>query len=122
MTPDQYRKIALSFPGASESSHMDHPDFRVGGKIFATLWKEGGVAILTLDQQAALVKSKPTIFAPAKGGWGRRGSTTVNLKSADESSVRRALSLAWGNKAPKAHDSRPKKTAVSSSRAKSERT
>ena len=80
---------------------MDHPDFRVGGKIFATLWKGNGVLLLRPDQQALLVKSDPSVFTPVKGGWGRKGSTTVHLDVADEGSVRRALSVAWRNRAPK---------------------
>ena len=102
MTPEEFRRIALSFPGAVEGSHMDHPDFRVNGKIFATLWKEDGVLLLTKEQQEALVKSKPKVFMPVKGGWGRKGSTTVLLRAADQKSLHDALSLAWGNKAPKA--------------------
>jgi hypothetical protein len=98
VTPDEYRKIALGLPGAVEGSHMDHPDFRVGGKIFATLFKGNGVVLLTPEQQAALVKSKPHVFVPVNGGWGRTGSTTLLLQSADLQSVRKALLLAWGNK------------------------
>jgi len=81
---------------------MGHPDFRVGGKIFATLWKDGGVVLLSPEQQALLLKSNPGVFAPAAGGWGRKGSTTVNFQAGDEASVRRALSMAWENRAPKA--------------------
>src|SRR5207247_1820394 len=98
VTPEDYRRIALSFPGATESSHMNHPDFRVRGKIFATLWKGDGVLLLRPDQQALLVKSDPRVFTPVNGGWGRKGSTTVHLDVADEGSVRRALSVAWLNK------------------------
>ena len=101
MTPDEYRKLALSFPGAVEDSHMDHPDFRVGGRIFATIWKDNGVIILNPDQQAELAKTKPGLFEPVKGGWGRRGSTTVHLEAADGPSVKAALSMAWRNKVEK---------------------
>jgi hypothetical protein len=62
---------------------MDHPDFRVEGKIFATLWKGDGVLLLKPDQQARLVKSEPDVFVPVNGGWGRKGSTTVHLGVAD---------------------------------------
>jgi YjbR protein len=105
MTPDEYRKIALGFRGAVEGIHMDHPDFRVGGKIFATLIKGNGVAMLTPEQQATLVKWRPDVFAPVKGGWGRKGSTTVLLSSADVSSVREALSMAWDNRASRSRSS-----------------
>lgn len=101
MTPQDYRRIALSFPGATEGSHMDHPDFRVAGKIFATIWKDGGVVLLSPDQQAQLVRSNPDAFSPVKGGWGRKGSTTVHLEVADEPSVRRALTMAWKRRAPR---------------------
>jgi hypothetical protein len=37
MTVDEFRSLALGFPGTVESAHMNHPDFRAGGRIFATL-------------------------------------------------------------------------------------
>ena len=37
MTPNDFRKLALSLPETEERAHMKHPDFRVAGKIFATL-------------------------------------------------------------------------------------
>lgn len=80
---------------------MDHPDFRIDGRIFATLWKGDGVLMLRPDQQAELVRSNPDTFTPAKGGWGRRGSTTVHLNLADEDSVRLGMSMAWMNKSKK---------------------
>ena len=106
VTPEEYRRIALGFPGATQGSHMDHPDFRVGGRIFATLWKEEGVVLLSPDQQAQLVRSNPDAFSPVKGGWGRRGSTTVHLEDADKPSVRRALSMAYQRRVSR---NRPKK-------------
>jgi len=99
LTPEDYRRIALSFPGATEGSHMDHPDFRAGGRIFATLWKDKGVVMLTPEQQVQVVKSNPDVFSPATGGWGRKGATTVQLKGAEESSVRGAMSMAWQRRA-----------------------
>jgi hypothetical protein len=103
MTPDDYRALALALPGVIESAHMNHPDFRVRGKIFATLWpaENKGVLKLTLDQQKLLTEREPAIFAPVPGGWGRRGATTVDLEHAKESTVRSALALAWRNIAPK---------------------
>ena len=101
MTPEEYRRLALSLPGAIEGSHMGHPDFRVGGKIFATLWEGNGVLLLRPEQQHLLVKSHPNIFSPVKGGWGVRGSTTVHLNAADEPTVRNALLTAWSNKTKK---------------------
>lgn len=82
---------------------MGHPDFRVGGKIFATLWpKEGrGVVLLTVEQQEAFVRAKPRVFSPVPGGWGRRGSTDVRLKAASAAIARAALIEAWYKIAPK---------------------
>ena len=83
---------------------MDHPDFRVGGKIFATLgYPESGVGMVKLfpDQQKDLVRAEPEAFAPVNGLWGRRGATYVRLKAAKKASVRRALAAAWRNTAPR---------------------
>lgn len=105
MTVDQFRRIALSLPEAVESAHMDHPDFRVRGKIFATLGypdRGHGAVKLTPAQQKALVGAEPDVFAPAAGAWGRAGSTVVRLRAAKSTIVRRALVHAWTNTAPKA--------------------
>jgi len=103
MTTEDFRRIALSMPEATESAHMGHPDFRVRGKIFATIWPaEGwGMVKLTPEQQREFVLYEPTIFAPVKGGWGLRGATTVRLEEADKATVRRAVGTAWRNTAPK---------------------
>lgn len=82
-TPADFRSIALNFPEASESAHMDHPDFRVRGKIFATLGypnKQWGMVKLTLKDQYILMRAEPKVFVPAKGAWGRQGATCVLLK------------------------------------------
>ena len=81
---------------------MAHPDFRVRNKIFATLWPgEGrGVVMLTPEQQKVVVELKPAVFTPVPGGWGRRGSTNVSLRAADEMSLTSVLLMAWRNKAP----------------------
>jgi hypothetical protein len=84
---------------------MAHPDFRVKGKIFATLgypddgW---GMVKLTADQQTVLVQAEPEVFRPVKGGWGQKGATNVWLEAASSTSVRDALVMAWRNVAPKA--------------------
>jgi hypothetical protein len=103
MTVDDFRRLALALPEATEAAHMGHPDFRVHNKIFAALWpKEGrGVVMLTPEQQKILVELKPAVFTPVPGGWGRRGSTNVNLVGADEMSLTSALLMAWRNRAPK---------------------
>lgn len=98
MTADQFRAIALSFPDAVESFHMNHPDFRVGGKIFATLgYPNGkwGALSLPTDEQACLIDAEPEGFIPAKGAWGRAGATQVCLARVRLSSVRSALKIAW---------------------------
>lgn len=105
MTADDFRTLAVSLPEASESAHMGHPDFRVRGKIFATLgypddaW---GMVKLTPGQQQLLVMAEPDVFVPVNGAWGRRGGTNVRLRAAKKAIVRRALALAWRNTAPKA--------------------
>jgi hypothetical protein len=104
MTASEFRRIALSMPGASESAHMDHPDFRVGGKIFATLGypdNEHGTIILPPEEQEQLILTHAPAFTPAKGAWGRRGSTTVRLKSVDTPTLQRAMEIAWRKRAPK---------------------
>jgi hypothetical protein len=103
MKVDDFRRIALSMPGASESAHMGHPDFRVGGKIFATLGytsEESGVIMLPPDEQERLVRAYPAIFMPIKGAWGRQGSTQVNLEAVDAATLRSAMVAAWRKKAP----------------------
>lgn len=103
MTANDFRRLALSFPEAIEAAHMGHPDFRVGGKIFATLGypRTGfGVVMLTPEQQELFVRTEPKTFTPVPGGWGKNGSTRVNLRPARKSAVREALTLAWRNRAP----------------------
>ena len=103
MTADGFRNLALSLPEATEESHMNHPDFRVAGKIFATLGPEEawGMVKLTPEQQAIFVRSEPKVFQPVKGAWGRKGCTYVQLEAATEPSVRQAMVAAWRNTAPK---------------------
>jgi hypothetical protein len=104
MTSNDFRRLALSFPEVVESSHMGHPDFRVGGKIFATMGypKEAWAMVkLAPVEQEMFVKAEPKAFAPVKGGWGRKGATNVVLKAAKKELVRRALAAAWSMTAPK---------------------
>jgi hypothetical protein len=104
MSTDEFREIALSFPEASESAHMDHPDFRVRGKIFATLGypdENWAVVKFTPDQQQDSVARDPDLFQPVKGGWGRKGSTNVYLPKAKPAAMQKALVVAWRNTAPK---------------------
>jgi hypothetical protein len=104
MTADEFRNLALSLPEASQSAHMGHPDFRVRGKVFATLGypdEEWGMVKLTPELQRQFVRAEPDVFVPVTGGWGRRGATSVRLASATEEALRPALVAAWRNVAPK---------------------
>jgi hypothetical protein len=104
VTADDFRRLALSFPEATESAHMGHPDFRVGDKIFATLgWPDGGWGMikLTRDEQELFVAEDPEAFRPVTGSWGRQGNTNVRLEVAVEEPLRSALAAAWRNAAPK---------------------
>lgn len=99
-----FRRIALSMPEAIESEHMAHPDFRVGGKIFATLGypdEEHGMVILPPEEQARLVRGYAKVFAPAKGAWGRSGSTLVRLELIDRATLQSVVEIAWRKRAPK---------------------
>jgi len=100
MTPAEFRTAALRVPGAIESAHMDHPDFRVKGKIFASLGypDDGcGMVKLTPTQQKAFMKEAPEMFSPCAGAWGKAGATSVHLVSARKRILNRALRLAAEN-------------------------
>lgn len=97
-TIDDFRRIALSLEGAEESSHMGSPDFRVGGRIFATLASANqgyGNLAITPQQQAAFVEELPNVFLPIAGGWGRMGMTHIRLAEANEDVLAGALRAAW---------------------------
>ena len=98
MNAKDFRRIALSLEGAEEGSHMGHADFRVGGRIFATLASidQGyGNLMLTPQEQAAFVQEMPDVFLPVAGGWGRNGATHIRLAAANEDLLRGALQVAW---------------------------
>jgi hypothetical protein len=103
LTAKQFRKLALSLPEATEESHMGHPDFRVGGKIFATLGpaEDWGMVKLPPAEQARLIQLEPDVYRPASGAWGRGGCTIIQLADADRLTVKEALTVAWHNMAPK---------------------
>jgi hypothetical protein len=92
-----FRKIALSMPGAIESAHMGHPDFRANGKIFATLdpGMKRGMVKLNPELQREFVAEHSKMFVPVNGAWGVQGSTWVNLKDADPDTLGRAMTEAW---------------------------
>ena len=104
MTAAQFQEMALSFPEAVEAAHMGHPDFRVAGRIFATLGyqNEGrGVLLLSPEEQQEIIGQYPKMFEPVPGGWGRRGSTQVVLARITQPVLEAAMRKAWQRKAPK---------------------
>jgi hypothetical protein len=113
MTIDEFRTMALEISTAVERSHMHHPDFRVAGKIFASLGapdESWGMVKLTPEQQRAFIKKAPTVFRPCSGAWGRQGATNVYLASEKATIVRAALETAAKNVAARVkEDSRSRK-------------
>ena len=104
MTPNGFRKIALSLPETEERQHMSHPDFRVAGKIFATLGypdKTRGMVKLSPEDQHNFTKDHAEAFAAVKGAWGRRGATSVDLKALEKDVLEKAMEAAWRFNAPK---------------------
>ena len=113
MTEADFRRIALSFEGAEQGSHFGATDFRVAGRIFATLASisEGyGNLFLTPKHQAAFVQDQPKIFVPIHGGWGRMGMTHIRLAAADEDTLTGALHTAWKLRVEKNNKSGKKKS------------
>ena len=104
MTAEQFRRLVLSFADTEERAHHNHPDFRVKGKIFATLGypnKDSAMVRLPRDEQKEFIRSNPDVFQAAKGAWGRQGSTIVYLAAATIDIVGEALAIAWRRAAPK---------------------
>ena len=99
MTFKDFRRIALGMEGVVEGAHMGHPDFRVNGRIFATLHADNkaGMVKLSPEQQQKFVNEDPSSFMPENGAWGREGCTRVLLGSVDEETVGMAMTLAWQN-------------------------
>ena len=118
MTQNEFRKIALGFEGAEERSHMNHPDFRANGRIFATLSYPDvtrGMVSLTPEQQADFVHDAPKMFTPVPGGWGAKGATYVRLPEAKAATLRPAMEAAYANvmaKPAKRTATKPAKTVV----------
>src|SRR5580765_1217347 len=97
MTANQFRRLALAISGAVEASHMNHPDFRIGGRIFASLGypdEDSGMVKLPLADQKSLIEKAPGVFAPCAGAWGRNGATSVALPRARMGDVQAALKAA----------------------------
>src|ERR1700758_2733843 len=104
MTPAAFRKLALALPETEERKHMNHPDFRVAGKIFATLGypdKERGMVRLTPVQQEEYAAAHPAAFQAVTGAWGRKGCTSVLLAKAPKAALKQIILAAWRNHAPK---------------------
>jgi hypothetical protein len=103
LSAEDFRRIALGMKDAVESAHMGHPDFRVGGRIFATLHADlaFGMVKLTPEQQQAFMRDAPAAFTPEPGAWGLQGGTAVRLAAIDEDLLGEALTLAWRNVAAK---------------------
>jgi hypothetical protein len=98
VTRQEFRRMALSFPGTEAKSHMGHPDFRVAGKIFATLGypdTSWGMVKITPLEQRMFVEAEPKAFRPSAGAWGRRGATSVKLTAVKKTTLRRAMAAAW---------------------------
>ena len=101
VTPQDFRRLALSLPDTAEGSHFGVADFRVGGRIFATLayQKKGfGNLVLTPEQQAGMVQDAPEIFLPVPNKWGERGATMVRLAKVTPDILEAALRTAWSNR------------------------
>jgi hypothetical protein len=100
MTAEGFRRIALRMEGALESAHHGHPDFRVNGRIFATLGypdRQWGMVNLTPEQQRNFAREHGGVFVAVKGVWGEQGATTVRLAAVNEDTLGEALTLAWQN-------------------------
>jgi hypothetical protein len=112
MTPSDFRRIALSLEGAEEGSHFGAADFRVGGRIFATLAmvdKGYGNLMITSELQAEFIADRPDLFLPVHGGWGRMGITHIRLELADEDTLHGALHTAWKLRVEKNKKAGPKR-------------
>jgi YjbR len=111
MNAADFRRLALLLDGAEEASHMGSPDFRVGGRIFATLAHQAqgyGNLMLSPEQQSAFVGEQPEVFLPVAGGWGRNGATHIRLATANEDLLAGALHTAWKLRVEK--NDKPSKT------------
>jgi hypothetical protein len=102
MLPEDVRSLALILPEVVQGAHNGNTDFRVGGRIFATLWADEDRLVLKLtpEMQGVVIEAEPDVFEAVPGSWGRRGSTSLDLSAADEETLRDALLNAWRTVAP----------------------
>src|ERR1700733_7658461 len=122
MKADDFRRLALRLEGAEEGSHMGAADFRVGGRIFATLASQDqgfGNLMLSPAQQAEFVREQPNIFVPIAGGWGRMGATHIRLAAANEDVLAGALRTAWKIRVEKNGKAKTKRTLPAKAKDKS---
>ena len=115
MTANDFRRIVLGMEGVVERSHMDHPDFRVGNRIFATLTHDEKMGMVSLppgDVQQEFIRAHPSAFSMVNGAWGLQGATRVHLESADDDAVGEAVTVAWRHAATKGPTKPRKKTAT----------
>src|SRR3954453_5986561 len=98
MNANDFRELALGFDDAEERAHMGAADFRVGGRIFATLAHGHlglGNLMLSPELQKSLIDEAPEVFFPVSGGWGRMGATHIRLAEATPEQLLKGLQLAW---------------------------
>jgi hypothetical protein len=101
-TQEQFRKLALAMPEATEGAHFGNADFRVKNKIFATLGAGEGRAVLKLpvEEMHALIELDPNTFEGAKG-WAKSGWTKIALRNVSVAQLRELMDTAWREVAPK---------------------
>lgn len=100
MTADEFRRLALQIPGGVESGHMGHPDFRLNGRVFASLgYPDSGYGMVKLspEQQEAFLQEAPTVCRPCAGAWGKHGATSLRLDLMEADLLRAVLDLASKN-------------------------
>lgn len=100
VSPELARTLALALPQASEGAHHGHPDFRVHGKIFATLRPADGVAVVKLPavDQESLLAADPRAFAA--NAWSKQGWLEVRLGAISPERLREVFEAAWCHVAP----------------------
>ena len=120
MTAGGYRRMALGLDGVVEAEHMGHPDFRVGGRVFASLQQglRAAAVMLSPEEQARFVADAPDAFVPESGAWGRSGWTRIQLAGADEEMVGEALTLAWRRRIALSEEQKQRKRPARAGRAK----
>ncbi len=119
-----FRRLALSLEGAEEGSHMGSADFRVGGRIFATLAAQAqgyGNLMITPEMQAEFVESEPEVFLAIPCGWGRNGATHIVLAKANEDLLAGALRAAWKLRKEKNEKAGPKRSPSAGVRSSAEK-